>query len=275
MNPVFRLGLIPIAIIGLFAALGSFYSIDDGERGVIVTNGRVTGIAGPGINWKMPFFTTVHAVSLREHAVSYENLQAYTRDQQVATTERISVVYRIPEDAVREVYSSYGSVNAVVDQFIGRRVNEELEKVFGQYNAERAVQNRTEVSQAYGSALKQVEGPIQIVRVQLENFSFPDAYEQIINERMAAEVEALRAEQTAKKTLIDAQAAADAQLAAAKANAEAIRLRGDAEAAAIRARGEALRDNPMLPDLVKAERWDGVLPTTMLPDGALPFISAR
>ncbi|NWA64220.1 prohibitin family protein, partial [Pantoea sp. B9002] len=33
--------------------------------------------------------------------------------------------------------------------------------------------------------------------------------------------------------------------------------------------------NQNLVELTKAERWNGVLPTTVLPDGAVPFIDAR
>lgn len=65
-----------------------------------------------------------------------------------------------------------------------------------------------------------------------------------------------------------------AQLEAyAEAAAKAIKLRGEAEAAAIDARGKALRDNPALVALTQAERWDGKLPTTMVPNGSVPMLS--
>jgi hypothetical protein len=35
----------------------------------------------------------------------------------------------------------------------------------------------------------------------------------------------------------------------------------------------ALRDNPGLPTLTAAEKWNGVLPTTMVPGNALPFLN--
>lgn len=72
-----------------------------------------------------------------------------------------------------------------------------------------------------------------------------------------------------------AKAEAEAKLAQARADAEATRLRGEAEATAIRARAEALSSNQNLVELTKAERWNGVLPTTVLPDNGVPFIDAR
>jgi uncharacterized membrane protein YqiK len=75
--------------------------------------------------------------------------------------------------------------------------------------------------------------------------------------------------------VIQAQAEADAQLARATAEAEATRIRGDAEAAAIRAKADALRDNAGLIALTQAERWDGKLPTTMIPGSTVPFMNMQ
>jgi regulator of protease activity HflC (stomatin/prohibitin superfamily) len=97
---------------------------------------------------------------------------------------------------------------------------------------------------------------------------------------MLAEVEVQKVRQNAERekvtaeiTVIQAQAEADAQLARATAEAEATRIRGEAEADAIEAKGAALRDNPSLIDLVQAERWNGALPTTMVPGSAVPFMN--
>ena len=91
------------------------------------------------------------------------------------------------------------------------------------------------------------------------NVRLPDTVLAQINAKIANEQAAL---------------AAQAKVAQAKADAEATRLRGSAEADAIKAKTLALSSNPMLIELTKAERWDGKLPTTVLPNGTLPFIDA-
>jgi uncharacterized membrane protein YqiK len=90
---------------------------------------------------------------------------------------------------------------------------------------------------------------------------------------MLAEVEVQKVRQNAERekvtaeiTVIQAQAEADAQLA------RATRIRGEAEASAIKAKAEALKDNAGLIALVQAERWNGALPTTMIPDSTVPFM---
>ncbi len=75
--------------------------------------------------------------------------------------------------------------------------------------------------------------------------------------------------------VIQAEAAAAARVAKAQAEATAIRLRGEAEADAITARGKALAANPELVSLVQAERWNGILPTTMIPNSVVPFLDVN
>ena len=69
------------------------------------------------------------------------------------------------------------------------------------------------------------------------------------------------------------QLQADIRVIQANAEAQSLKLKGDAEASAIDARGKALRDNPALVALVAAEKWNGILPTTMVPGGTTPFIT--
>jgi regulator of protease activity HflC (stomatin/prohibitin superfamily) len=107
--------------------------------------------------------------------------------------------------------------------------------------------------------------------VQIENIDFSDAYEQSIEQRMLAEVEVQKVQQNAQREKVQAEIL----VIQAKAQADAVKLQGDAEAHAINARGRALRDNPALIELVQAEKWDGKLPTTMVPGQTVPFINVK
>lgn len=48
------------------------------------------------------------------------------------------------------------------------------------------------------------------------------------------------------------------------AEAEAIRLKGIAEAEAIKKKAEALRESQTLVDYVRAQQWNGQMPTTIM-----------
>lgn len=268
-------GLIGLTILG-----GSWYTVDQGERGVILRTGAVTGVAEPGLGFKLPLIDRVVDVDVRTQARTYENVMAYSRDQQTASL-RVSVNYRIPADQVVNVYTEYGSAENLTTRLLDRQLYEELKTVFGQFNAVTAIQDRARLNAEVQNAVQtSVIGPIVIEGVQIENIDFSDAYEQSIEERMLAEVEVQKIRQNAEREkvqaeikVIQAQADAEARLAQATAEAEAVRMKGEAEAEAIKARSEALKSDPMLIDLVRAERWDGKLPTTMVPGSAVPFMN--
>jgi hypothetical protein len=44
---------------------------------------------------------------------------------------------------------------------------------------------------------------------------------------------------------------------------------------AIKAKGDALAANPNLVALIQAERWNGVLPTTLVPGSTVPFLNVH
>ena len=269
-------------VIGLFALTivgGSFYTIDSGDRGVVLRNGAVVGTAEPGLGFKLPIIDTVKEISVRANARRYEGVAAYSKDQQTAELV-ISVNYRLPADQVEQIYSEYGGEEGVLTRLLDRQVYNEVKNVFGKYNAVTAINDRGRLVADVQTALQTiVKGPIIIESVQIENIDFSNVYEDSIEARMLAEVEVQKVKQNAERekvqaeiAVIQAQAQADSQLAQAKAAAEATRLRGDAEAAAIRAKADALRDNAGLIALTQAEKWDGKLPTTMIPGTTVPFM---
>ncbi|MFC7064915.1 prohibitin family protein [Brucella rhizosphaerae] len=282
-------GFIGLAILSVI--LGSWYTVDEGERGVILRYGAVAGVAQPGLGFKIPLIDSVVRVSVQSKAAIYNGMEAYSRDQQPATMN-LSVNYRIPPDRVEEVYATYGGEDGLLSRLVERRVFEESKTVFGRFAAMTAIQERGRLNQEIADAIqKSVSGPVIIDSVQIENIDFSDAYEASIEQRMLAEVEVQRLRQNAEREKVqaeitvtqanaqadarraDAQAQADSVRLQAQADAEAIRLKGDAEAQAIKARGDALRDNPGLVSLTQAERWNGQLPTTMLPNGAVPMLN--
>ena len=275
-------GAVVAGLIGLTVLGGSWYTVDQGERGVILRNGAITGTADPGLGFKLPLIDTVVDIDIRTRANLYENVMAYSRDQQTAGLN-VSVNYRVPADQVLNVYENYGSVENLRSRVLDRKVFDQTKNVFGQFNAVTAIQERARLVADVQMAIQNaVQGPIIIESVQIENIDFSDAYENSIEQRMLAEVEVQKIQQNAEREkvqaeikVIQAQADADARVAQATAEAKAITLTGNAEAEAINARGRALRDNPSLIELVSAERWNGVLPTTMVPGAAVPFVNVK
>jgi len=284
MNPMLNLKSIAgglLAVLLLIALMGSWYTVNETERGVLLRNGALVGVVEPGLSFKIPLIETVKRISVQSNATTYQGLQAYSKDQQTATLN-VSVSWHVVPAEVGKVYMQYQDLDGLVSRLISRQVPTQVENVFGQYNAVSAVQNRGKFVADVTKAIRDsVTGPVVIDGVQVENIDFSDDYERSIALRMKAEVEVKTREQMlateqveAQIVVTRAQADADSKVAQAKADAEATRLRGSAEADAIKAKTLALSSNPMLIELTKAERWDGKLPTTVLPNGTLPFIDA-
>lgn len=279
------------ALVALSILFGSWFTIDQGERGVILRYGAVSGTADPGLGFKLPLIDSVVRISVQSKAIVYEKMEAYSRDQQPADI-RLSVNYRIPADRVETVYANYGGEDGLLSRLIERKVFEETKTVFGRFNAVTAIQERGRLNSEVAAAIQEgITGPVLIESVQIENIDFSEAYEASIEQRMLAEVEVQRLRQNAEREKVqaeitvtqaraqadarraEAQAQADAVRLAAQAESEAIKLRGEAEAEAIKARGDALKDNPGLVSLTQAEKWDGQLPRTMLPGGSVPMLN--
>ena len=60
-----RIMIAVVALIVLMIVGGSFYTIDQGERGVILRTGKVVGTAQPGLGFKIPFIDEVVKISVQ------------------------------------------------------------------------------------------------------------------------------------------------------------------------------------------------------------------
>ena len=270
-------------VIGLYIAITGWYTVDAGERAVQLRNGAIIRTSDAGLYFKLPFIDSVKYISTRTQNRSFNELSTYSKDQQPAKI-RASVTYRVPAGEAENVYLNFRDIEGLASNTIERQVPNQIENVFGHYSAIEAVQKRAQLTKDVNDAIKQsLENyPIIVESVQIEDIDFSRAYEQSVEDRMKAEVEVQTQKQnlekekiTAEIAVTKAQAIADSTLAQAKAEAEAVILKGEAEAKAITAKTKALQANSALVELTKAEKWDGKLPATVLPNSALPFIDVK
>ncbi|MGH6872986.1 MAG: prohibitin family protein [Rhizomicrobium sp.] len=265
------LGAIAVAVLFLlFGINGTWYTVDQGERAVLLRWGQAVDVEGPGLHFKLPFIEEVVKMSVREQKEEFKT-QAYSQDQQPATVQ-VSVNYRLTEDEVMNVYTRYGTDYPSI--LIDTQLPQRLKEVFGIFSAQNMIQDRTKLGLEVQRSLEHaLDGRgIHIVSVQVEDVAFSDVYETAVENRMKSIVLQYQAEAEKAKRITNADAAAYEVKAAADAQAHAIEVQGNAQATAIKARADALRANPDLVSLTAAEKWNGVLPTTMVPGGAVPFV---
>lgn len=276
-------------VIGLFILFGSWYTIDQTQRGVLLRNGAFVEVVQPGLRFKLPWVESVYKIDMQTHTKTYGDgnapMEAYSADQQPGYL-RVSVTLHVAPDKVNEMYSRFGGdYEAAISRIITPHVFERVKVVFGQYTAARAIANRGQLNADAAKSISDsiAYDPVFVIEsAQIENISFSPEYIKSVEARMQAEVEVQKLEQNLRREKISADIAvtqatgrANSVRAEAQAQADAITLRGNAEATAIKARAAALGDNPNLIALTQAEKWNGALPTTMVPSGTVPMLTLR
>src|SRR5215475_4171887 len=225
------------ALIALMIVTGSWYTIDQTQRGVLLRNGALVEVVQPGLHFKWPLIDNVVKIDMQTHTHSWAKVNSYSADQQPADL-KVSITVRTSPDKVAEVYSRFaGDLNAAIERLVTPLMNKEVKIVFGQYTAVRAITQRgplnTDVTRALTDAM--AYDPIFIVEgVQIENIDFSSEYIRSVEARMQAEVEVQRLRQNLERERVQA----DIVGTQATARANAVRAQAQAEADAIRVKGE-------------------------------------
>jgi regulator of protease activity HflC (stomatin/prohibitin superfamily) len=234
-----------VAVVAVVAAIvfGSWYTVDQTERGVLLRTGAVIGTAQPGLGFKVPLIDSVEKISVKTITYTWDKMNSYSFDQQPADL-KISVTLRAAPEKVGDLYAKFGTLTAAVNQVVSPVVNQQVKVVFGRYTAVKAIQERGPLNSAIKDAIAATlkDDPMIIIEsVQLENIEFSANYLHSIEQRMLAEVEVQKLQQNAEREKVQAQitvtqatAKANAVRAEAQAAADALRLNGEARATNIR-----------------------------------------
>lgn len=270
------IGIVAITIIG-----GSWYTVGQYQRGIITQNGAFVKVVQPGLGFKWPWFQSIELIDMRTTTITWDNMETYSHDQQ-PTHLKISVTVAPREDKLQVLYTYFQTLAAAKTALLNPVVPKYTKIVFGDYTSTMSIQQRgklnTDIEKAIVGALEQSVFLVQSVNV--EDIAFGKSYLDSIDSRMRAEVKVSEFRQDLEKEKVAAEivktkalGAAEAAKAKADGEAYATRATGNAEAEAIKARSKALSENPSYIQMLQAERWDGKLPTTMVPNGSLPMMN--
>ena len=278
-----------VAVILLIAAgTGSFYTVDAGEKAVVLTFGEISSTADAGLHFKLPFIQTVKKFNVRVQKATFGRgegalanqpvLSAYSYDQQIIESYRLSITWSYDADKIDQVYKYFGTgvSDNIFHTVISPVVQQSTKTILGQYTAVTIVQDRAKLDHSIAQVMEQQlkEYPVKILSIQLEDVNFSKNYESIIEQTAQKKQEV----ETARNELQKVQIESQKQVAQAEAENKAIKLQADAEAYritvqakaeadAIRLKGDALRSNRELVDLTIAEKWDGSVPQTVVASG--------
>lgn len=290
MNPVRLIGGGIIALLILVIFLMTYFTVDQNEMTVVTRFGHLEYVADPGLHFKMPFVNATEAYRTDILTLPPDKgVNTYTIDNQEVDVI-FTVFYRIPANKVAYIYESNRDYRAQLFSLTLDR----LKAAMGQVNVQEVAEKRGELRDRIKAVLTRDAAPLgpEIVDFQLTDLQYADSFRAAVGaaavqkagietreyERQqavkTAEMVKVRAEGEANAVRASAAGNADARLLQATAEAKAIQLQGEAQGKAIAAQAEALKANPDLVNLRKAERWDGKLPTAMYANAPIPFLNA-
>lgn len=277
--------LLIVVVVGIGLTTMKFAQINEGERGIIITQGRVEDVQEPGLFFR-PFapFTSVELVNIRRQTrqisqnVASSDKQLYDIDIQVDYA-RIATA-----DALRAAYGEIGVSDLQLTSFLDGYINDALKSASTQFTLDEALSDRGGFSTRIRQFLTTPTGdgrrsPVEQLYVRLDDVKVldirvGDEYARLLAEKANLEVQ-IETEQK-RRQQIEAQQANNLFQAEQEAQVALTTERGRTAAALeaasresqVRAiQGRYWRENPELFELRKRE-----LMVEMMKNGNLWFI---
>ncbi len=290
----------PVVFLVLLAGLLlwlSLFVVEPTEMAGVRRFGEVTTREplGPGIHLKLPLIDQVDRLQVSLDILRVQDMTMYTVDNQWVKIS-VGMTYRIPPPAVfRLLYQVGRSGSFGIRENVEPIIADRAMRVFARRNTIKISEERetiaNEIRQLVSTRLAELFG-LEVVDLQIAKIEYSPTFAASVEAAVKAKNDAVAAENTvnrirfeAEQVRVRAQGEADAAaiqaegqkrsaVIRAQGEAEAVRIVGEAQAASLQARGAAVAAYPQVVELVTAERWNGILPLTVLGEhGAVPFIN--
>jgi regulator of protease activity HflC (stomatin/prohibitin superfamily) len=209
----------------------------------------------PGLHWYTPIKGGILDLEIREQVFT-ETTEVFTRD-----TQKVLVTYAITYyptvDKIGYLYTQFGSDWA--KKIIPQVVLGGLKDAIGKYIADDLVGKREETKMA---AQKEITDALAarfvvVTRLDLVNLAFDAEYEKAVERKVIA----IQKAQESKNKTVQVEEEAKQKVTAAEADATAMRIKS-----------QALSQNQNLVNYELVQKWNGVLPTTVM-GGTIPLLN--
>lgn len=240
-----------VIVIALIYVFFPFVIVNAGERAVVTRLGAYVRTLDPGINWVTPVIERATMFDVRTQKEQTE-ASAASKDLQTVNAV-VAVNHNVDPMKVGELYVTVGP--DYKSRIIDPAVQEVVKAVTARYTAEELLTKRAIVTEEIQSLLstRLSLNDIQVTAVSIVNFNFSPTFNAAIEAKVTAEQNAL-----AEKN----------NLAAAQFQAQAIRVKSEAAN-----NDKYIQLQQLEVERAAVEKWNGVLPTQMIPNATLPFIN--
>lgn len=252
-----------IGIIVLIVFFGSFTTVSPQEIGIVTRTGALNRVLSEGLHFKIPLFESVTTMAISEQKYTVPS-QVYSKDGQTVDTSH-TINYQLNRVNIEEIYRQ--TKNDYQSILIAPVLSPVVEEVFSNYTAQNLIDKRSVLSsEIKGKIIERVSTKGVLVKGIEFTFDFDDQYEAAIKNKQVQEHQALaQVNITAQEEQKKQQEILKSQALAEKTRLEAMALQSSqGEKVISKIYAEAA--------LEAAKKWNGVLPTQMIPGQTLPFI---
>lgn len=282
-----RTSLILILILVLVVAAAfttKIVQVDEGERGIVVTQGAIEGIQGPGLFFRpFAFFTEVKIVDVKRQSRQITQNVASSDKQLYDVSVQVDYSRKSDPESLKLQYATIGVDDTQLHSFLDGFINDALKSASTRFTLDQVLSDRGAFTQSITQLLRTgVDGqpsPIDQLHIKLEavkvlDIEVGEAYAKLLAEKANLEVQIETEEK--RRQQIEAQQANNLFQAEQEARVRLTTEKGltaaaleaanrDAQVRAIE--GRYWRENPELFELRKRE-----LQVQMLQSGNIWFI---
>ena len=288
MNMQSRLAAI-VALIAAILALGAattrFAQIDEGTRGIVVTQGAVEGIQEPGLFFRaFAPFTRIEIVNVRRQSRQIEQNVASSDKQLYDISIQVDYSRKTSPDALKAMYGRIGVSDTQLNSQLDGFISEALKTASTQFTLDEALSDRGGFSQRIRQYLTTSPGdgqlaPVEQLYINLDavkviDINVGEQYAKLLAEKANLEVQIeteekrrqqIEAEQA--NNLFRAEQEAKVALTTEKGRTAAALEAASRESQVRTVQGKSFRDNPELLRLRERE-----LMVEMLKSGNIWFV---
>lgn len=249
------ISIVVIVIFILIIVLSSVKAVPTGTVGVKTRFGAVQkSVINEGINIKIPFIEKITLINCKTQKIETTS-ESSTRDMQTVNVA-IAVNYNVNKETANSLYQEVG-VN-YEEIIIRPAMLESIKSSMAQYTAEELITKRSEVSEKIKETLisKISERGFVVTGFNITDIAFSDTYNQAIEQKAVAQQQV----ETAKANLEKQQIVNQQRISVAETDAEVMRLQNS------QITENTLKLKEIENQKSFIEKWNGILPSTMLSD---------
>ena len=208
------IGAVALGAAAMLFCAASVYVIDEGERAVLTRFGTIEDVWDPGIHLAVPLIERAKVYSVRVQKSVFggdeENkLQAYSNDQQIIDSYRISITWQYDPLRIKDAYKFFKTDedNSVFYTVVAPLVQQTSKQLLGQFTASTIIQERSKLDTAFDRMLKEElkRYPINVISVQIEDVSFSESYDRVVEQTAQKKMEIEKARNELQRIEIESK----------------------------------------------------------------------